>query len=289
MSSATGPRVDVIVPVHNGERHLDEFLTHLLAEVPAGSILVVDDASTDRTAQIAEGHGVRLLRQAVAAGPYAARNAGWQSSSAELIVFTDVRCRPRPGWLASLLTAVSAPGVAIAGCDVEMTATDPTVAERWAIRRQPLRIDGYLTHAFLPYVATACLAITRADLVLLDGFLPLRSGSDADFCWRAQQAGLGTVVAADIGMWGRPRTTDAEVIEQFRRYGVSAWQLQATYGYRGTPPKPPSRRGTAARAVQAGWELRRDPALARLDIRRLVAFENQFRTEAGNHAEGAPA
>ena len=283
----TGPAVDVIVPVHNGEQHLAEFLAQLLTEIEASAVLVVDDGSTDGTRQIAERHGVRVLSQPTPAGPYAARNAGWRSSTADLIVFTDVRCRPEQGWLASLLVAVNAPGVAIAGCDVQMTATRPTAAERWAIRRQPLRIDGYLTHAFLPYVPTACLAITRANLERLDGFLPLRSGADADFCWRAQQADLGRVVAAEIGMWARPRTANRDVIGQYRRYGSSAWQLQHAYGYRGTPPKAPSRRGTAARMVQAGWQFRRDPAVARLDMHRILACEQQFRAEASKHSEGA--
>jgi GT2 family glycosyltransferase len=43
-------------------------------------------------------------------GPAAARNAGWNATSAPYIAFTDDDCEPQPGWLAAGLAALEADG-----------------------------------------------------------------------------------------------------------------------------------------------------------------------------------
>ncbi|MBC7630440.1 glycosyltransferase [Aeromicrobium sp.] len=271
--------VDIVMPVHNGEALLGECLEHLLREVDRGSIIVVDDASTDGTVGVAERLGVRVLREPVTVGPYAARNTGWRTSTADIVVFTDVRCRPLKGWFQGLLECLNGEGVAIVGCDIEMRANRPSTAERWALITKPLRIQGYLEHPFMPYVPTACLAITREHLVRLNGFSAVRSGADADFCWRAQIAGLGAITASEIGMWARPRTSSRGVLRQFRRYGQSGRELQRLYTTHGHVPNTPKALGTGRRALLALRDRRADPAVALLDAARIVAYEHGFRAE----------
>ena len=83
--------VSVIVPVYNGERYIIEALdsisrqTHQPAEV-----IVVDDGSTDKTADLVESYGsnVTCLRQANS-GAATARNAGIQASHSEYLAFLD--------------------------------------------------------------------------------------------------------------------------------------------------------------------------------------------------------
>jgi glycosyltransferase involved in cell wall biosynthesis len=277
---------DVILPVRNGSALLDECLRLLTEEVEASNIVVIDDASHDDTTDVARRHGARVISQPVPQGPYHARNTGYLSSNAGILVFTDVRCRPRAGWAEALVKTLNEPGVVIAGCDVTSNAgVDASIAERWAMDNQPLRIDGYLEHLFLPYVPTACLAIRRDDLVRLGGFDGARSGGDADLCWRAQQAGMGTIAASPIGMWSRPRNSSDEVVEQFRRYAQSAWELQLRYGFRGDPPEPPSVAGTSWRTVRNLARLWREPGVALLDARRQLAFERAFRANARAYAK----
>jgi glycosyltransferase involved in cell wall biosynthesis len=85
------PRVSVVIPAYNAERYLPE----TLASVLAGSfrdfeIIVIDDGSKDRTAEVAAAAGgpVRVLRQANA-GMSASRNRGLQSSDSEFIALLD--------------------------------------------------------------------------------------------------------------------------------------------------------------------------------------------------------
>ncbi len=102
--------VTVIIPVFNGARFLAGALNNVLAcGYPSLEIIVVDDGSTDGTAQVAAGFGerVRLLQQRNA-GPAAARNRGIQAARTRLVTFLDVddrwpaeRVQEHAGYLAA--------------------------------------------------------------------------------------------------------------------------------------------------------------------------------------------
>jgi glycosyltransferase involved in cell wall biosynthesis len=84
------PLVTVVIPAHNAERFVAEAIESVLAQTYAPvETIVVDDGSTDRTAEIAARYDdVRLLRQDNRGAP-AARNAGVAISSGELLTFHD--------------------------------------------------------------------------------------------------------------------------------------------------------------------------------------------------------
>jgi len=83
--------ISVIVPVFNGERFLEEGLRSALDQsLPPSEVIVVDDGSTDASAEIAESFGdpVRCTRQENA-GVAAARNRGLSVATGEFIAFQD--------------------------------------------------------------------------------------------------------------------------------------------------------------------------------------------------------
>lgn len=91
MDSVTDPLVSVIIPAYNAERYVAEAIDSVLAQTyPSREIIVVDDGSTDRTAEIVTGYGeaVRLVRQRNK-GPAAARNTGIREARGEFIAFLD--------------------------------------------------------------------------------------------------------------------------------------------------------------------------------------------------------
>jgi glycosyltransferase involved in cell wall biosynthesis len=83
-------RISVVVPVHNGERYLGEALDSILSGSTApAEIIVVDDGSSDGSAQVAGRFaGVRCVRQP-ATGAASARNHGLTLCKGEAVAFLD--------------------------------------------------------------------------------------------------------------------------------------------------------------------------------------------------------
>jgi glycosyltransferase involved in cell wall biosynthesis len=83
--------ISCIVPVFNGERYLRECLDSILGQsYQALQVIVVDDGSIDRTAQIARSYGRRvLLLQQPNRGSAAAKNMGIRPAKGEYIGFLD--------------------------------------------------------------------------------------------------------------------------------------------------------------------------------------------------------
>ncbi|MGW1975759.1 glycosyltransferase family A protein [Streptomyces sp. NPDC001889] len=84
------PLVSVVVPLHNDRRTIDLCLRSLAAQSHTPlEVVVVDDASTDGSAELAAAHPVTLIRAERNGGPGAARNLGVHHSHGEIVFFLD--------------------------------------------------------------------------------------------------------------------------------------------------------------------------------------------------------
>jgi len=99
--------VSVVIPCYNQARFLGEAIESVLAQsYPHVEIVVVDDGSSDNTAQVAARYaGVRYLRQNNQ-GLSAARNSGVRHSSGSYLVFLDADDRLLPTALEAGLTCL---------------------------------------------------------------------------------------------------------------------------------------------------------------------------------------
>jgi len=103
----------IIIPTFNGASRVGHCLDALLQQMagPNLEILVVDDGSTDNTADVVSRYpGVRYITQANA-GPAAARNRGAGEARGTIILFTDDDCVPMPNWLDAMLAPFQDPAV----------------------------------------------------------------------------------------------------------------------------------------------------------------------------------
>lgn len=82
--------VSVVVPCFNSEAFIEDTLASALAQTRAPmEIIVVDDGSTDRSAEIAARFAVRVVRMEVNRGLSAALNAGIEAAHGDLIALLD--------------------------------------------------------------------------------------------------------------------------------------------------------------------------------------------------------
>jgi glycosyltransferase involved in cell wall biosynthesis len=181
--------VSVVIPAHDAERTLGSVLRALSDQDPApDEVIVVDDASTDATAEVAERHGARVLRTERPLYAGGARNLGWDAARSDVVVFLDSDAVPAPGWGAGLAQALDEFPGAIVGCARTFTAHVP-----W----------GWVAHLqietpYLPlgeprrvaFVSSYCMAVPRNAPLRWDSSY---GGEDGIFCAEAIAHGIELV------------------------------------------------------------------------------------------------
>lgn len=133
--------------------------------------------------------GFDLLVKGPRSGPAAARNRGWRSSDASLILFTDADCVPEPGWAQAMIVGLGGEFDAVKGV---YSAGGPSLIQRLAQVEfeERYRIMGKRRSVFLADTYSA--GFTRERLEELDGFdesFPLPEHEDVDLSWRLVRLG----------------------------------------------------------------------------------------------------
>ena len=107
-------KLSLIIPAYNEELYLAECLTYACAELKAHAsrgpfeIIVIDNASTDRTAEIAASfEGVRVVYEANK-GLTCARQRGLEEAQGDILAYIDADTRMPSGWLPRVLDAYAA-------------------------------------------------------------------------------------------------------------------------------------------------------------------------------------
>ena len=184
-------KVSVVIPAYNAQDTIAQAVSHSLAQAKGPmevEVVVVDDGSTDDTAEVAESVGARVIRQKNL-GPASARNKGWESTSGNLICFTDADCIPSPGWLENLLDGFTDLQVGAVAGSYEVANTSSWLA-RWVhqeIMERHKRMPPFI-RAFGSYN----VAIPRHVLQATGGFDPVyrrASGEDNDLSYRIIRKG----------------------------------------------------------------------------------------------------
>lgn len=130
----------VVIPAYNEEAYLPatlaaarEAIAEVAAEFGPGELVVVDNNSRDRTAEVAREHGADRVVFEPHNQIARARNAGAAATGAEWLVFLDADTRLTASLLRQGLTALASGTVAAGGARVAMDReVTPMVA--WIVR-----------------------------------------------------------------------------------------------------------------------------------------------------------
>ncbi|MDP8254848.1 MAG: glycosyltransferase [Candidatus Alcyoniella australis] len=102
--------ISVIIPARNEQQVLPGLLSSLAAQTYSNrEVIVADDCSDDRTSELAEQAGARVVRLERPGGPAAARNAGAAVAQGELLLFLDADTQAPPDLLERFARAFGVP------------------------------------------------------------------------------------------------------------------------------------------------------------------------------------
>ena len=164
------PVISVIVPVRNSPKELRLCLEHLSASTYASyEVIVVDDASTDESAEVAVELGARLLRLDQRHGPAQARNRGAEIARGEYLLFLDADVCVHPDTMQLVVdTFAQDPGLDAVFGSYDMEPTAKNVLSEYK------NLFHHFVHQDSREQATTfwsgCGAIRRTTFVKMAGF-----------------------------------------------------------------------------------------------------------------------
>jgi GT2 family glycosyltransferase len=245
--------VSVVVPFGKDPEKLRDQIAALIegssAEISAQIIVSCNRKAlmADALAVVSSAPGgipAMVIDSSSKPGPSGARNAGWQASTSEYVLFCDSDDVAAPGWIEAMTASLSDADLAIGSLDIRNIGNRADICAWWA----PENIDLYPKFHHLPYGPAASLGVRRSMLERVGGFDDAaRAAEDIDLCWRIQYAGgvVARVSASTVHYRLRDSTRalcsqgfawgqwDAWLLKRHRKYGArrnvkdTFWELRA--------------------------------------------------------------
>jgi glycosyltransferase involved in cell wall biosynthesis len=237
------PKVSVVMPAYNAERHVAHAIESILSQTfTALELLVIDDGSEDRTAQIVQEYGdrdprVRLFRHGTNRNICIALNAGIRSARGPYIARMDADDWSYPYRLERQVAFMDThPEVGVSGGTIEVCDDQLRPLNRRTYRRTDAEIRQRLFR-YSPFAHPAVIYRTSAARAV-GGYDPsLADAEDYDFYFRL---GVSWKFANLPDLLLRLRTTDRSISQsrgrrQERLTIATRFKARAEYGYSMSP------------------------------------------------------
>lgn len=244
------PSVSVVIPAYNEERQIAGAIEAVLAQdYPSDrcQILIVSDASTDRTDEIVSSfadRGVELLRMPKRSGKTAVENAACNVIRGDIVVNSDASIRLHPAVVRRLAEQLTDPGVGVAsGRDVSVAGDVGSNSVEAGYVQYEMRLRRLETETGGIVGASGCCYAIRAHLHRI----PIQSDLSRDFSapLTARAHGFRSVsVDGAVAFVPRTRSLRREYVRKVRtiargmetlyrsrhlmdpmRYGAFSWKL----------------------------------------------------------------
>jgi cellulose synthase/poly-beta-1,6-N-acetylglucosamine synthase-like glycosyltransferase len=224
--------ISVIVPAYQAAAVLPQCLSALQRQTIDRSqyeIIVVDDGSTDSTADIAEealrDFPARQVVRAEHSGPANARNLGAWTAQGELLLFTDADCEPVPDWIERFARAFANPS--LSGAKGAYATRQRSLVARFVQQEYEERYDYTRRQTAIDFVDTHSAGYRREVFVENHGFdavsFPTASVEDQEFSFRLAERGYQLVFVPEALVYHQHNTTLASYFR--RKYRIGYWKM----------------------------------------------------------------
>lgn len=218
----------VIVPAYNAASTIGDCLEALVRQTEPQAnyeLVVVDDGSTDGTADRARAFDAVRVISAPHRGPAAARNLGARLSRGDVLLFTDADCAPSDSWVREMLEALREPGI-VGAKGTYRTRQSEAIARFVQLEYE----DKYARMSRAPaidFVDTYSAAYRRDVFLSNGGFdesFPSASVEDQEFSFRLAKQGCRMVFVPRAIVYHRH---PASVIAYARRkFRIGFWKVR---------------------------------------------------------------
>lgn len=198
--------VTVFIPARNAERTLARCLAAVAASTGVRHrVVVLDDRSADRTADIARAAGAEVVPVPGDGGLGAARNLALDLCRTRYLAFLNSDCYPRSDWL-RLMRGALAGGAAVAGGQQDELRRE-TLAERWkAVHLRQDRGTADLDDPDHLSGGNLVMDMRQVGAIRFNSRYTI-AYEDVDFCRRLRAAGRRLVYRSAAHVWHDHRET----------------------------------------------------------------------------------
>ena len=217
------PSVAVIVTAYNEESAIERRLENLRAlDYPTElvELVVTSDASTDRTEELAEAAGARVIRNP-RGGKVAAQDAAVRATGADVVAFSDANATWASDALRKLVRNLADPKVAYVCGRLRLEAPDGSNKEGVYWRYELVTRDGESRLGSVTAGNGAIYALRRADYAEVDP----RFGHDLSLPYLMVQRGRRAVYEPEALASERPTPTNESEYRRKVRMFEHAWLI----------------------------------------------------------------
>jgi cellulose synthase/poly-beta-1,6-N-acetylglucosamine synthase-like glycosyltransferase len=222
-SDSEPPTVSIIVPAFNSEVTIGRCLRALHNQTypqDRYEIIVVDDASTDKTAEIASKAGVLVVAEGKL-GKSGVRNLGAQRATGEIILFTDSDCEPIPNWIELMVAPFIE--VDVAGVKGAYWSQQTDLVARFTQIEVEERYRRMAQQESINFIDTYAAGYRREIFLANNGFdETLPEDEDQDLSFRLARQGYKMVFVPQARVFHQHTTSVGHYVR--RKYSIGTWK-----------------------------------------------------------------
>lgn len=237
-------KISIVIPTYNGKHLLEKNLPRIIRACPKTEIVIVDDASTDKTAeflksairQLAERTIIEVVKHKKNLRFASACNSGVKKASGEIIILLNNDVIPKKGFLNPLISNFKDKEVFSVGCkEIEEKNGKKIISGRNKGKFK----RGFLIHWRAKdqnkkdtlWTFGGSMAVDRKKYLELGGMDTIYRPAyweDIDLCWRARKKGWKILFEPKSIVYHKHETTNIKELGK-KKMEIAAYKNQILF------------------------------------------------------------